>query len=153
AEAPTGLAAPPAGQQSAHGVEVELPRRFSARSLGPHLQTAFFQSAALSFDFVTRIALEDTDVGSVRALSQWRLDYPSSPGTYLPSDQTTRALLGHAERLLQRGSTPIQFETVETALRDLIPSGVSFSAEAVQAACSPTIRLDDVPLDSDEERL
>lgn len=93
-----------------------FPCDVTSRPLDEDGHCVFFQACALPAPLVTHLHKIDADRGLVRALSQWRLDFPSQSRGAVAAGSL--ALIAVAESLLTRGTTPFCSQSVEKVLRE-----------------------------------
>lgn len=80
----------------------QLPRSFSARSRFEGFQVRFFESVAVSETSLENILESELSETSLRAFSQWRVDYPPNE-RITPWKERERQAISVAEKLLTRG--------------------------------------------------
>jgi hypothetical protein len=129
-----------------------VPRTIFAAATAPKLQTKFFQTCGLPQSIVNQIYVGDFERSLVRSAAQWRLDYPTPSDANLP--QSLRTILGVAETILTRGTTPLCSPSIENEVAKLIPQLCSESGlrSALYDICSfPTSGMAFDQFDSLEE--
>lgn len=115
-------------------------------------QSAFFQACGLPAAFVEHLHMADVDRLLIRAVAQWRLDFPLPHGKGVPSED--RQVIAVAESLLTRGATPFCSPWLERTLGPAAaPDDPKPVIEAVRRVVSvPSCRFRPVRFDSPEER-
>lgn len=116
-------------------------------------QVAFFQSCALPAELVETLHSAEIDRNTLRALAQWRLDFPLARGEGLPPQD--RNLVAVAEALLTRGTTPFCSRYLEKVLGfgERASADVEAVVEAVRCVgLLPTARFRPVRFSSREEQ-
>jgi len=131
----------------------DFPTPFDCFPRQRETQCTFFQSCALPAEFVERIHEWDVDRTLVRALAQWRLDYPFPYEGGISSEW--RSVLAVAESLLTRGATPFCSPALERGLgkRAKVPEDRDVLIQGLRCvALSPSSGLLYLNHESPEER-
>jgi hypothetical protein len=129
-----------------------VPRIVNLSPRESQLQVKVFQCSAFPAKIVEAIHNLDIPRKTVRAATQWRLDFPRPQK--LIDDNSKKAVISIAESLLTRGATPYCLPGCES-LVDLSSSELDFNRledALTTVASSPTCRFDAIRFDSEEER-
>lgn len=116
-------------------------------------QSAFFQACGLPAAFVEHLHMADADRRLIRAVAQWRLDFPLPHGQGGPPED--RNVIAVAESLLTRGATPLCSPSLQRALGQAaaLPEEAAPVIEAVRrVVLAPSCRFRPLSFDSAEER-
>lgn len=131
-----------------------IPLSLAAAPRQAEHQCSFFQACGLPAGLVETLHAEDLDRRLVRALAQWRLDFP------LPRlegvSRELRNIVAVAEAILTRGSTPLCSPTLERTLAGKVVGLLDDNQGIVDAirrvALVPSCRFRPLSFDSAEER-
>jgi ATP-dependent DNA helicase RecQ len=131
----------------------EFPVRVAAGPREREAQSAFFQACGLPPGFVEHLHMASVDRALVRAVGQWRLDFPLPHGDGVPLEH--RNLIAVAESLLTRGAAFFCSPSLEHSLGTAAVQ--PDEAEGVIAAVrrvvlEPSCQFRPLRFDSGEER-
>lgn len=100
---------------------ISFPRVFRARPLFQGYQARFFQSTALPASLLDELRLGDVGPGVLRALAQWRLDFPES-AQLNRLDERQCHVLAVVDKILTRGRITLLSPSLEQDLHALFGS-------------------------------
>jgi len=130
-----------------------LPRLFQARGKLEDYQVQFYETVAVPESALEEITFEEVDEELLRALSQWRVDFPIHTG--FPLNEREIQVLAVVEKILLRGRITLISPTLEESFSRMFRPDArgSFVAGLLELP-SINYRMEELPnlwVDSEEE--
>lgn len=97
-----------------------FPRNVRARSRFQNNQVQFFETVAVSEDFLERFILEGIDEKIIKAFSQWRIDFLIEESNSTLKERQCQ-IISVLEKILTRGRITLLYPQLETDFKEMFP--------------------------------